>query len=467
MSANGISTLLTKQERQEAKLALAKAKREIVGTNGFRARNAFDITQLPTQYSGNDLVDNPNVGGLIEGRPWITQIIPISDPLAWIQENYADNSFWLGATFADVDSNGYIYTSGPDNTTYSGFTLSKSTPEGEVLWFKKITNNWYGWPTALAVCPNGNIIIGAGYGGLLSFDSSGNLLWQKLFTGATEIYCIVGDNSGNVYLGGWDHASNWDPAKGYLCKLDVDGNLLWHERLTDGSKVADIKLVNNELWFVLGNNFLGNANISDGSINWAIDGTIGDYVAGVEVDSSGNYYSVHTRYGDNILTVLHKTDSFNSVVWSKIVSGYAISMKKDSVDNIYALSTDYNGGILLYKFDKNGTLLWQRKLYSPTGYFYPSALGKNCLSLSEDETHLLVPITNDPISIVFSLPADGSLTGTYGSYEYIEYSSTVSSTNDSSSTISLAVTTPSATISEGNYTITDITCTVNIIQLAP
>jgi len=38
----------------------------------YRERNIYDITQLPTQYSGNTLVDNPNAGGLIEGRPWVT-----------------------------------------------------------------------------------------------------------------------------------------------------------------------------------------------------------------------------------------------------------------------------------------------------------------------------------------------------------------------------------------------------------
>lgn len=38
----------------------------------YRTRNNYDITELPTQYSGNDIVNNPNVGGLIAGRPWTT-----------------------------------------------------------------------------------------------------------------------------------------------------------------------------------------------------------------------------------------------------------------------------------------------------------------------------------------------------------------------------------------------------------
>ncbi len=66
MSANGIAHLPTREERQKAKLELAAAKRATDGN----ARATYDITQLPTQYDGNDVIDNENAGGLIEGRPW-------------------------------------------------------------------------------------------------------------------------------------------------------------------------------------------------------------------------------------------------------------------------------------------------------------------------------------------------------------------------------------------------------------
>ena len=37
----------------------------------YRGRNVLEITQLPTQYDADDVIDNPNVGGLVQGRPWI------------------------------------------------------------------------------------------------------------------------------------------------------------------------------------------------------------------------------------------------------------------------------------------------------------------------------------------------------------------------------------------------------------
>ncbi len=70
MSANGISTLLTKELRQKAKLDLAAANRSTVGN----PRATYDITQLPTQYNGNVILDNPNAGGLVVGRPWIATV---------------------------------------------------------------------------------------------------------------------------------------------------------------------------------------------------------------------------------------------------------------------------------------------------------------------------------------------------------------------------------------------------------
>ena len=37
----------------------------------YRTRNTYDITSLPTQYNGNTVVVNPNLNGLLLGRPWV------------------------------------------------------------------------------------------------------------------------------------------------------------------------------------------------------------------------------------------------------------------------------------------------------------------------------------------------------------------------------------------------------------
>src|SRR5210317_1842667 len=96
MSANGISTLSTKEARQIAKLEYAQAKRKgrvitdggALGTYGtwsddgtdddtknyYRPNNTYDLTSLPDTYDGNvpGVDSNPNPDGLLQKRPWVS-----------------------------------------------------------------------------------------------------------------------------------------------------------------------------------------------------------------------------------------------------------------------------------------------------------------------------------------------------------------------------------------------------------
>jgi hypothetical protein len=79
MSANGIAHLASREARQKAKLDLAAAKRQADVANRDNPVNAntratVDLTTLPTQFNGNAIVDNPNAGGLVVGRPWIETV---------------------------------------------------------------------------------------------------------------------------------------------------------------------------------------------------------------------------------------------------------------------------------------------------------------------------------------------------------------------------------------------------------
>jgi hypothetical protein len=60
----------SRERRQIQKLRIAAAKRAADGN----ARSTYDITQLPTQYNENNIIDNPNIGGLTLGRPWISTV---------------------------------------------------------------------------------------------------------------------------------------------------------------------------------------------------------------------------------------------------------------------------------------------------------------------------------------------------------------------------------------------------------
>lgn len=69
--------MATKRERQDAKLlqaGLDRAARNVIEPGRY-AKTTADATQLPTRYAvgdnnTNNVVDNPNPGGLLTGRPW-------------------------------------------------------------------------------------------------------------------------------------------------------------------------------------------------------------------------------------------------------------------------------------------------------------------------------------------------------------------------------------------------------------
>lgn len=122
MSANGIAWLSTKESRQKAKLEIAQAKRQgkTVANDGsitgnidttkpyYRSNNIYDIAELPTQYSGDNVIDNPNPDGLLLGRPWID--ISRSNLELYIVPNSSSSYPGSGTTIRDLSTNGYTGT---------------------------------------------------------------------------------------------------------------------------------------------------------------------------------------------------------------------------------------------------------------------------------------------------------------------------------------------------------------------
>lgn len=101
MSSNGISTLASKELRQRAKLDLAAAKRG----------ESYDITKLPTQYSGNIIVDNANAGGLVPHRPWNLDPYIVTRQLQlFLDPSDVDSYPGSGTAFEDLSDNNYTTT---------------------------------------------------------------------------------------------------------------------------------------------------------------------------------------------------------------------------------------------------------------------------------------------------------------------------------------------------------------------
>lgn len=179
MAANGISTLSTKELRQIAKLDLAQTKRRAGGNTSlvyYRANNTYDIAGLPTKYSGNNVVDNLNSGGLLQGRPWVNVAGITFGANIWrtdYEGYFSDTPSWFATASLKASPNNF---NGPDtdinepgllnNTSieYKGYFLATftgthtfylSSDDGSYLWIGLTALS--GYTTANALVQNGGL----------------------------------------------------------------------------------------------------------------------------------------------------------------------------------------------------------------------------------------------------------------------------------------------------------------------
>jgi hypothetical protein len=134
MAANGISELETKELKQKAKLDLTALKRQgytlnVDGTINsgpdinapfYRDRGTYDLAQLPTQYNGNILIDNPNQAVGVAGIKKVTYGGYHDDDVAFTDT----------ATVTDtITANNFTISSIAENTTvlYTGYLLATYT----------------------------------------------------------------------------------------------------------------------------------------------------------------------------------------------------------------------------------------------------------------------------------------------------------------------------------------------------
>lgn len=169
MADNGISTLATKEARQKAKLDLAAAKRAADGN----ARSTYDITQLPTQYDGNNIIDNQNFGGLIQGRPWFDGGgTSLYNPGLWLRTYTGyfndDPNWFIGSSgnfgIADINLGGGGSIPEYTSLEWQGYflpeitgtyTFTTTSDDASYLWIGDNAVN--GYTTANALVNNGGL----------------------------------------------------------------------------------------------------------------------------------------------------------------------------------------------------------------------------------------------------------------------------------------------------------------------
>lgn len=296
-----------------------------------------------------------------------------------------------------VDAYGNIYTTGSTNsfgpgspTYHIAVSLLKYDPAGNLVWQKIWSGSGSGSDEgdSIAVDSLGNVYVtgsttsfGTGYSVLiLKFNSSGNLLWQRIWGDGGNNYgnSVAVDSSGNIYVTG-NAFSFTDGARVYLLKFDSTGNLLW-QRLWGGSYGRGVAVDSSGNIYVTGatSGYYGNHILllkynSTGDFMWGANwsGSNLEVGTGISVDSSGNIYvtGYTSSFGPGSHVFLLKFGSTGALIWqvtccisggTNFVASVAVDRSGDSFVTGSAASLGVStNGVPLLKFDASGVLLWQ------------------------------------------------------------------------------------------------------------
>ncbi|OGF46546.1 MAG: hypothetical protein A2231_13190 [Candidatus Firestonebacteria bacterium RIFOXYA2_FULL_40_8] len=302
-----------------------------------------------------------------------------------------------------VDSSGNVYVTGCDDVVGQGLNIwtRKYDRNGNEVWTKAHNGSansediGYG----IAVDNSGNVYVTGhetvtGQGANIwtrKYDSNGNEVWTKTYNdtanGNDKGYGIAVDNSGNVYVTGYEKVTG-QSANIWTRKYDSSGNEVWTKTYNDAANGEDvgwgIAVDNSGNVYVTGYETVTSQRMwtrkydSNGNEVWTktYNGTLSANGKGVAVDSSGNVYVMGFEYVREFCSniMARKYDNNGNEVWTKTHNGSANStdigngIAVDSSGNVYVTGREIETDSVYN--------IWTRK-YAPqttttltdTGYF--------------------------------------------------------------------------------------------------
>lgn len=333
---------------------------------------------------------------------------------------------------------------------------------------------YYVYPRSITVDSSNNVYMVGTFSenGLLNksfivkFDSNLNILWQRQYYTGTGwsggFYdVIVNENSGTVYACGYIDFSYTNSAPIVIKYNSSTGSLISQRKTSTTTTVlkgTQITSDSSSNYYVGG--FVQNGtgivitkfNSSD-TFQWSINSSLAVFNYLMATDTSGNtYFAANDQTYVNIM----KISSSGSIVWQKRTrldpsstggNGKLAGLTVDTSGNVYLfvgiyVPLDNRNYTVLLKMNSGGTVLWQNRIQGPLGSIIENLFNSQ---ISWRGNKLWVSFGYSfPQTYNFSLPDDGSLTGTFTNYTYLP--TTLVSFTATSLTISTLVNT-SATIS--------------------
>ena len=416
-------------------------------------------------------------------------------------------SYWIatlsGAVYEQgqgiaIDALGNIFVAGSTSTQGQGgddMLLVKYSSSGVVQWQRILGGNSTDYAQAVAVDSSGNVYIAGMSASNVSgdydmivakYDTSGNIQWQRSLGGVPEDrgYGVAVDSSSNVIVCG--RTFNGTDFAMQMAKYNSSGTLQWQKKLDGGSneqgRAISVDSSDNIYMTGYGNSSgAGGVDIvlakydSSGTIQWqrTLGGSSSDIGYGVAVDTSGNAYVVGLSENTGTGTsdsIIAKYNTSGTIQWQQ-------SLNSTSADNAYGVSVDSSGNVyiigytgysgagsndaLIAKYDTSGTIQWQRTLGTTSGEL---GYGIKVDALGAIYVTGYTTSTGNDLWAA-KLPADGSLTGTYGSWVYQASSLTPGASGLTSATSTLTSSDSSLTASTPTLTSATSTLTSTVITL--
>lgn len=275
--------------------------------------------------------------------------------------------------------------------------------------------------------------------------------WARTLGGSDfdKVNAVARDSEGNIYLAckTYDITTpapwGYGYTRGFLAKLDSNGNKLWTKQYS--------------------------------AVDWFNDN---DGVTGVAVDSNDNVVISESQ-------VITKLNSAGTVIWQKIIGKddpmdmWNTCVDIDSNDNIYiageydsAWNNTTDDDFLIIKLSSAGQVLWRRDCGTIADEDTNWNNGYQILAVTDDRVHIAGSSyqSNDDVGFAASLPADGSgsQTGHIGSFFYHDQNEfTVNASTSTVSTVSglLFTATQVSVTNQTNITSTASTTTNSVTKL--
>ncbi|MDK2914937.1 MAG: hypothetical protein PWQ79_1852 [Thermococcaceae archaeon] len=319
-------------------------------------------------------------------------------PALWAR-SYGGSSYDR-ANAAVVAPNGDVIVAGFTWSFGAGFLdawVLRLDENGNVKWSKTYGGSGFDVAFAVAIAPNGDIIVagetdsfGAGGGDVwvLRLDENGNIKWQKTYGGSDEDYAFAVSTApnGDIILAGMSDSFGTGNGDFWVLRIDSEGNVKWSKTYggSDFEVPYTVATVPNGDIVVAGFTWSFGAGRFDGwllrldengNIKWqkTYGGSDGDSFGSVAIDSNGDIIvggwteSLGTGNGDAWVLRL---DENGNVKWQKTYGGSsydgasAVVINKNTGDVVVAGYTEGFGAggsdVWVLRLDSEGNVIWQK-----------------------------------------------------------------------------------------------------------